>query len=545
MIRLNQKYYYRIQVFNTWHLAILMSFFGFHLVQGQTINSYDFQVVQLAADQIYLQTNSQMDESEFPLTLDTLYVFNESTYLGVLQVTAVNAPRIVASFFDETFALTRGQRVSIRWKDVNRIEENEEVVSSIFEEPLNPNPSILNKTTTRTRIIEEEKISVSGRIMSTVNVTQSRTYWSRVLSKSNERWSSVPSTNLNVNIQNFPNSWDIHVQGRYSYRLQTQSRINNTSVVNLYNMYATKDFKSTPLKFQIGRFNNRYETNFAYWDGALLHYNGNDWAAGIVAGWEPARSNEELQFDLPKIGTYINYRTKRADFRNDGTFSFTTIIPTNYSTQYNAGFEQRIEYKWATFFGEVQADRDPSNAEWKLTRFRVRANFTLTKWLEIRTNYQKRRPYLYQTGNGTYLDTRERYGANTAIKFGKWWFNNGFTINDRVNRRAVSYNTRIQWFRSPVWDLNWSAYGSYWISVSNSSWNSGLSISKNFTGLRASSGFSLYETKLLDSDQFSGSFFLNGTKTINSSLAISARIQSSVSQLLSRNSISISLWKSF
>ena len=519
-------------------------------VNAQNVSSIEVRVIQLAADQIYLQDSDIEQVSNLPSPSDTLFVYRESDFIGILNVDAVNSSRIVSSFFDNTFPVTRGEMLIVHWTSSNT--ELPEASDNGSDSVLitRAGQSILKRTSTQTsqsKAKVPDKITVSGRIMAMANITQSRTFWSRVLSKHDDRWSSMPSTNLSLNMQNIPGGWDVQLRSRFSYRFQTDSRINNTNQFNVYRINARKKFENAPVEVQLGRFYNTHEIRGSYWDGAMLTYAKRNWNAGIISGFEPALSNESFNADFPKLGSFFSYQIRKTNFRNDGNVSFSSVFPasTSLGNQYNVGIEQRLEYKQFRIRGELQSDRDPVNATWKITRLRIQTNLEITHWFSLRTSYQQRKPYFYQSGAPIFFDRREKYGITSTMKFGNWMVSNGIAINQRTDRNSFSINSRLQWFRSPVWDLNWSVYGTYWDSESGYSVNSGISASKNFKSFRASSGLSVYKVNVFDTDQLTGSTFLTMSKAISSSLSFSGRFQSSVGQLVRRNSLSLSLWKSF
>jgi len=512
---------------------------------AQNSNSVDFRVIQLAAQQVYFEAGGTINESELPAVGDTLYIFRESLYLGAMTSLAVSPPRVAATFQDDLFLVTRGEYLTIKW-NIKQLAVEVDNQQDEDEQEDTSTASILNRPTSSVRSgTPKKKTEISGRLMTITNLTESSTRWSRVLDKSDIRWSSVPSANITLRVQQLPGDWDLNLNGRYSYRMQTDSRINNTSIMNIYNLNAVKSWEKIPLKVQLGRFYNRYDTNYSFWDGALIHLNTADLGGGISAGWEPKRSNEGIQTDFPKLGGFFNYQIRNEELRYRGNMSLTSVFPSGYSTQFNAGLEQRFDYKWFSLDGIFSVDRAPYSGTFKLTRLRIRTGVEITRWLSIRTHFRRRRPYSYQFGDGTFFSSREQLGVNTTLKFGNWWVNSGVSINSQVNRNSTSYDTRIQWYRSPIWALSWTVHGSYWNSDRGSSWSGGLSAAKSMKSVRASAGATLYNVSLLGSNQLTVGFFFNGTKTINRRLSVSLRLQNSISELMHRNSLSLSLWKTF
>lgn len=510
---------------------------------AQEAISADFQIIQLAGNQIYLDWQEELDVQIEPLTGDTLYIFQDSEFTGALSVIAVNAPTVVATFLDTPFSLTRGEVVTGKWTRYSvqsNLAEEEMAEREIGQE------SIMDRQNQqREPQNTREPIMVSGRIMTGANLTHSTTYWNSVGSESDTRWGSVPYTNLSLIVRNLPANLDVKIQGRYSYRLQTASRINQTGQLNMYNLHITKKIEKIPIEIQIGRFHNRYETNYSYWDGMMVHYKRRNWGTGISLGWEPDRSNEWVQTSLPKTSAFIHHQLRRDDFRWSGQLSASRIFPTNFENHYYSGIEQRLDYKRFSLDGEIQVDQDIDSNSARLSRLQIRAEIELTDWLEIRSTFNERTPFILYSKAAFFLDSRSRYGVSTIIRKGKWWINNGITINERSSYNSTSYNSRVQWSQSPVWDISWSIYGSYWIADQGENWYGGLTASRSFKKVRISTGLSAYRSLLLSSENLSGSFYVDGNAQLSREFSLSIRLQSSIGELVNRNAISLSLWKTF
>lgn len=537
---INQYIFYRcLFLFCTFVLILFVN----DQLLAQEASSADFQVVQLAANQIYLDWQDEIDTEFQPQTGDTLYIFHDTEFTGALTVIAVNAPTVVGTFLDTPFSLTRGELVSGKWNTylIQPEFSEDEIVDNQSEEE-----SLMDRESPqRWRQISKEPIRVTGRIMTGANLTQSTTYWNSVVNESDTRWSSIPYTNLSLYVRNLPANFNVKIQGRYSYRLQTDSRINQTGMLNMYNLHITKKMEKIPMEIQIGRFYNRYETDYSYWDGMMVHYKRKNWGAGITAGWEPESSNEGVQTTMPKTSVFVHHEFRRNEFRWFGQVSASNVFPSDFNNHYYSGIEQRLDYKAFSLDGEVQVDQDLDSNSPKITKLQLRAEIEITRWLEIRTTYNERTPFLLYDNTGVFLDSRSRYGVSATIRKGKWWVNNGVTINDRSSYESITYNSRVQWSQSPVWQISWSLYGSYWKADQGENWYGGLGASRSFKEFRVSSGFSAYRSLLLNSDNLSGSFYLDGNAHLSRELSLSVRIQSSIGELMNRNAISLSIWKTF
>lgn len=510
-------------------------------VLAQEANTADFQVVQLAANQVYLEWQNEMDLRFQPQAGDTLYVFRDTEFAGTLSIVAVNAPMIVGTFLEAVFPMTRGEIVTGKWNTLGMGQESGEITEE-QDEP----ESLMDRTRPRLeRDLQKEPVIISGRIMTGGNLTQSTTHWNSYVNNADTRWSSIPYTNLSLFIRNLPANWNVKIQGRYSYRLQTDSRINQTGMLNMYNFHATKEMKNIPIEIQMGRFYNRYETSYSYWDGLMIHYKQDNWGTGASAGWEPESSNEGIQTAFPKVSGFVHHELRRDDLRWFGQISATNIFPADYENHYYAGIEQRFDYKALTLDGELRIDQDLASNSAQLTKLQLRADIEITQWLEIRAIYNERTPFLLYASSGLFLDSRSRYGISSTIRTGKWWFNNGVTVSEKKPSESITYNSRVQWSQSPVWQISWSIYGSYWSADDGQSWYGGLSASRSFNEFRLSTGASAYRSLLLRSDHLSGSLYVDANANLSGDFSLSARLQTTIGELMTRNSISLSLWKNF
>ncbi len=517
-----------------------------NMVFAQRSQSGEFQVIQLASDQVFLQASSTIAEDIQPIKGDTLYLYRQDDFIGILKVDGVNFPRILTRFLTEPFAITRGEIFLIKWSlhtnTDGQIESNETSIPD--EDPAIR--SILSKRKTPTpSTIKKEQMMVSGRVYSGVNLTRSSTYWSRVQNYHDVRWSSVPYSSLTLSAAHLPGNWNVNIQGRYSYRFQTNSSINHPSMFSIYNLNAEKTFDKMPLTLQIGRFYNRYESTYSYWDGLMLHLNKRNWGAGISTGLEPSRSNEGIQTDVPKTGAFIHYRLRSKNFRWYVKANAATVYPTSGNGWMYAGLDQRLDFGRISMSSDIRTDLDQPTATMKLSRVRLRVNYDVTDWLELNGSYYKRSPYLFYPEGSWFLDTRYRYSGGFGLRFGNWGVSNSIRINDRDASSSYSFNSRVNWFNSPVWELDWSAYGTYWSSDIGRNWNVGVYASRSLQGVNLSAGLGVYRTQLLDSDQYSGNLSLNASKRFSQSFNANVRLQTSYGELMNRNSISISLWKSF
>lgn len=533
-------------------LGILMVFLTSVTASAQEMMEASVQVVQIAGRQIYLELQDPLDTPDLLAADMVMQLYREGDMVGEVKIIAVTAPRVVASFIESSFALTRGEFLIGRWKsigippppaDETDAQKGELSDSTIVEsEPV----SIFDVEPTRVRTARAtDRFDVNGRVMFTSNVNNSITKWSRVLDNRDIRWSSLPSTSISFRVRDRESNWSAQVQARYSHRWQTDSRINNTGLLSLYNVYVSKGFDSLPLTVQFGRFYNRYQNESPYWDGVLVSYDQRPIRIGLLGGFNPSRSNEGVQFDYPKTGVFITHQTRGKTLRSYSQFNATAEFPTQFSQRTVLTWEQRFDYTFLSVDGEYQIEKVEGLKEWQQSRLQLRADAEITPWLNIDVRYSSRSPLILRTSPAIFLDPRTRFGVDGTIKIQKIRFTTGFSTLNNDNRRSITYSSRVSYSDSPLWNLSWSAYGSYWDSEQGYSWNTGITSTKDFNTGLISVGLSGYQSRFLRTEQFTGSLYLNGSKSLKNGFTLSGRLNGSYGQLMIRNGLTFSVTKRF
>ena len=129
-----------------------------NMVFAQRSQSGEFQVIQLASDQVFLQASSTIAEDIQPIKGDTLYLYRQDDFIGILKVDGVNFPRILTRFLTEPFAITRGEIFLIKWSlhtnTDGQIESNETSIPD--EDPAIR--SILSKRKLKSSILVKRKL---------------------------------------------------------------------------------------------------------------------------------------------------------------------------------------------------------------------------------------------------------------------------------------------------------------------------------------------------------------------------------------------------
>jgi hypothetical protein len=532
---------------NFWQVfcSLIIAFIFLPVVMSaQSSSSSDAVVTQIAGNQIYFEFTDHLTEKAAPSASDTIYVFRSSQFIGSLKVIGAFPPRMVTEFNDVIFSLTRGTSVTLKWNKAGITPEATDTDDTSISRPLTT-PSILSQKTTRINSTIHDSPTFNGRIYSGFSVRHSVTYWSKVLSKNDQRLSSTPFVNASIRAQHLPGNWDAELQGRFSYYWQTNSTLRNTDRLYIYNFNARKKFTSTPLTLQLGRFYNRYDTDYSFWDGIRAEYNFKRWGGGVTAGFEPIRSSELLRTTVPKAGFYVYGEIEANDFEWFQQVSSSFLFPDSYSNHWYIGTEQRIEYQRVQFDGEIQIENNADKNSRKVSRLQGRLSIDMLEWLSTDVHYNQRTSYLMYSDPSEFLPVRKRWGVRTSAFFNRWYVSAGTDVNSGLSYESVSYNSHVRWRNSPLWNISWGLFGSYWYMDDGHTLYGGLNAQKQLSKMNISTGLSLYQTKQFDSTTISGRFQFQLSYPFSKTAHLNMRLLSSAGDLLIQNSISVTLWKSF
>lgn len=196
---------------------------------------------------------------------------------------------------------------------------------------------------------------------------------------------------------------------------------------------ARYDLRAGPARLTVGRFYSDFDHQSAFWDGASVRLGDERGvSAGVAAGFEPERGNEEVSFRLPKAAAFVGLRhyTGRADFATD--IAVTQVMPGDRA-EWRAGADlaMRLRVGGFSLTGDVEATPPTPMGRWGLARVMVRASVPAGK-----------RGYLYASAVSdrlTPLDTtflapfsrRERASAGVSLSLaGGTYLDLNGSVND-------------------------------------------------------------------------------------------------------------------
>ena len=144
---------------------------------------------------------------------------------------------------------------------------------------------------------------------------------------------------------------------------------------------ARYDLRTGPARLTVGRFYSDFDHQSAFWDGAAVRFGDERGvSAGVAAGFEPERGNEEVSFRLPKAAAFVGTRhaTERADFSTD--LAVTQVMPSDRA-QWRAGADLAMRLRVGRFSltGDVEATPPTPMGQWGLARVMLRASMPAGK----------------------------------------------------------------------------------------------------------------------------------------------------------------------
>lgn len=170
-------------------------------------------------------------------------------------------------------------------------------------------------------------------------------------------------------------------RSRFRLNLRAQQRTGPESVwdrqtrVRIYE--ARYDRTAGAMRLTLGRFYSDFDHQSAFWDGASLRF-GDDRgvSAGVAAGFEPSRGNEEPAFDRPKAAAFVGVRrgTERTNLVAD--LAVTQTMPAD-RTQWRAGADLAMHLRLGrlSLSQDLEATPPTPMGRWGISRFVLRASF--------------------------------------------------------------------------------------------------------------------------------------------------------------------------
>ncbi|MEN8374333.1 MAG: hypothetical protein ABFS34_02675 [Gemmatimonadota bacterium] len=391
------------------------------------------------------------------LTGDTVWVARDSVgeRLGVLVVLRSTATRSVLTFAEEPFAITRGQVLFVTPRG-----------TASAREPGADDPAAGARVEERLRAAPARRPDVGGPVTRgslslDVAVRQSSTRFGGGDGQVIDRTFATPSLRLNTTVTQ-PLDWTLRLRTQVSHRYaSTGTQINPTSV-RVYEASFEKTLRSVPLRFQLGRFYNRYESYSGYWDGLLIRAGGRKAGFGVLLGLEPERSNQTVSADLPKATAFANFRSDGRRTRYAADVSVHRVDPRNgLLTHTYAGLSQRLRVGRVRVDQELQIDEDPVAGGWEATRFQLNVRGDVDRRVELRAGVSRQRPYRLFDPVSAISHPRDQLNGGLRVRAGRAIVSGDVAVNRDRDREDLGYSYSTYLFVPGSGSLGVTAAASY------------------------------------------------------------------------------------
>jgi hypothetical protein len=197
---------------------------------------------------------------------------------------------------------------------------------------------------------------------------------------------------LTLNATELPGGFTLRVNVRGAYRYSDAVFGPPPVSVRAYEAVAVKSFQAVPLELRLGRFHNPYEGYSTYWDGLLLRLGGRRGpGVGVVAGFEPRRSDEGFSADRPRVTAFGDFSAGGGPWRYDTDVSVHLLRPEGFADQLYAGWSQRLTVGPLTLTQRLRVDRVPGDASWSLSQLRLRAAIRVVGPIHVNGGFARTR----------------------------------------------------------------------------------------------------------------------------------------------------------
>lgn len=503
--------------------------------QQKEINA---QVTHIAGSTIYLSAG--MDDGI--IQGDTLFIYRETTLLGSLVVQSVASKSLSAEFAEKPFSLTRGQTLLIRFEKPKATKKDNPTKKNTQKTPV----SILEASSTTSKSRLSDKPRITGRIAIGGTANISTTKWNNVQNRHTNRTFLTPYTNFSALVSNLPGGLSVDASMAYSYRYSSSSAIFPASWARFYRLNVEKKFTNFPLSIKAGRFYNRHEIFSGFWDGVMTTVGDRNNGIGFIAGFEPLRSDEGFQTDLPKYSAYTYHEFQIRKFRSTTELDFTAVMPrTNLNNHLYVGAYQQFLLGRNRISVRMQADQHPQNHKWNFSQIMIRGSLALTNAFEMHGAFNRRRPYLlYSIDPLGYLRTQITGGARVRINSGSAGAD--FTrITSELSPSAYSVSGYAQTYRSRLWQLGFSVNGQYWFNDNYNTIRISPGINRDFNDLHLGLGYEFYRTDFVSGRYITHTVDLSAMINVGPKWFLQGSMHTSYGELFLNNTFQFSIWRSF
>lgn len=314
-------------------------------------------VVQIAGANLYVDIGSDAGVR----TGDTLAVRRavEAPPVGSLVVVGASPRRSVLTFASAAFAVTRGDTLFITPKAPSTALVPTAAVVAVEAQPRAPPTGAR-----RPRVDGTLGLEMWGSHSETVGLGADPIRTTRDVGMPAIRFSTYVSGERSR----------FRVNMRAQQRTGPQSLFDRSTRLRIYE--ARYDLTAGRAQFTAGRFYSDFDHQSAFWDGASVRVGlTRGVTAGVAAGFEPERGNEEVSFALPKVAGFIGTRFGNARMDLVTDFALTQTLPTDKAQRRSgADLAMRLRVGRFSLTHDLELAPPSPDGRWEISRFVLRGS---------------------------------------------------------------------------------------------------------------------------------------------------------------------------
>jgi len=503
-----------------------------NVVKDETV--LQSKVLYFNGNQVYINSGT----SQLIANGDTLWIEAQATQRFAYLVIQASAKRSLIQPISESLNLTIGNDIQIYLVPKSNSEIQKEVQkkrSSLFDLPENTSSSLAKSTSP----------IISGRYMVGLNAMGSRTQWNEHIKDAVYRFSAEPSASYVLRASRLPGNWDVSINSRLDYRYNSRTSLTPATQLRLYEFQAEKKFTSLPLRLQLGRFYNRYDSFSGFWDGLLLETGNSFYGAGLIAGSEPVRSSEFSSISQPKVSAFTHLKWNIGAFTSNSELSLTQVKSSFGPVHRYAGFQQYFNWNKTRVSISGQIDKNTMGSNWRFSNFSTTIRQTIFSKIDISARYSRREPFrVWQPI--VFGTVNEQVGAGFTVRHsGLYWGSDIYLMYLAGNNTAKSFNSWAQVPNRTPWNLDFQLSNQLWFGESSFVVATQLQTSKNWRFSWLSGGYLFNYSNYFDSVTHTHGLFVQWQKQFKKLGQLSLRYSVDAGLIMVRSGLTVSIWKSF
>lgn len=469
---------------------------------------------------------------------DTLYVYNQSdgTLLGTFRVLNTSQGRSVVTFAGRPFPITRGDALDISFVPAPLSVEAQRAAAEA------------RQAEERRRAAARAPLQIDGRLSFSISALQSTTQGRVVGLEPIDRTFTTPTGRLRLTASHLPGDLTFQTNLKTTARYSSNDLIQPSEAFRVYQLHLEKSFQELPLFVRLGRFYNPFERYSGYWDGLLIRVGADEGlGVGIAAGFHPDRLNENFSSQMPKYTAFVNYkyRDRLFGYRADASVHHIRNRSGVGENTY-LGFSQRLRYGGWRVSQDLQVDRDLERGSWNITQLQVNTSVSVNRSVAVHGRYSLRQPSILSPLDSLLPLRRDQGGFGLTLRVLNGSVG-GDVTGTRVEGRefGYTYSSFLNFPRTGLWALGFSASGSYWIQGTSTTLYLSGGVTREFGRTQTRAFFSRYASETEGTKLVTQGGELAVTLPLMGRVFSTLRAAVQRSKNLSSNSLDAQLWMSF